>query len=482
MAAIFKAAEDIKSREHFDYMLKHYCPNEEKVEHELFTGINTLDDPDMAFEDMLMVKKRYGKDGDVNKDGSINRFAKHYVASFDYDDSKKLSGELIHKLNVELINRLYEKEKDLLKGYQIFIATHEHGKDNVHSHIIINSVNVDTGKKINLPRSFLSRCKKEMNELLLENDLSIAKKNINKKSIYDKGLYNAIKNGNMTKQEAFAIKINEIAKKTSNKYLFIKQLINNGYQIRWVDDDLSIGKVGKIYITDKKTGEHHRLETLYKKFNFNFENNIDLKKHFELIENINSEKRKVYEDVKLSITNKNILNKEKTINKLSNDLKDALSDFKLYDTKSGIYVDDLYKKINYLFYRDKSFSEKFEMLTNKIKAFDSIKLEVDNIYSKFINENYIKNNIELTKSDIERIKYFINEDINTLIKKEIIKNYLKNENKKEHIANTRSFLLELAKTIKNQNEQYNKTNYSLEEEEERRKKQLQKEIEDALSY
>ena len=88
------------------------------------------------------------------------------------------------------------------------------------------------------------------------------------------------------------------------------------------------------------------------------------------------------------------------------------------------------------------------MLTNNIKAFDSIKLEVDNIYSKFINENYTKNNIEPTKSDIERIKYFIDEDIDTLIKKEIIKNYLKNENKKEHIANTRSFLLEIAKTIK----------------------------------
>ena len=481
MAAIFKAAEDIKSREHFDYMLKHYCPNEEKVEHELFTGINTLDDPDMAFEDMLMVKKRYGKDGDLNKDGSINRFAKHYVASFDYDDSKKLGGELIHKLNVELINRLYEKEKDLLKGYQIFIATHEHGKDNMHSHIIINSVNVDTGKKINLPRSFLSRCKKEMNELLLENDLSIAKKNTNKKSIYDKGLYNAIKNGNMTKQEAFAIKINEIAKKTSNKYLFIKQLINNGYQIRWVDDDLNIGKVGKIYITDKKTGEHHRLETLYKKFNFDFENNIDLKKHFELIENINSEKRKVYEDVKLSITSKKILEQEKAINDLSNDLKNTVSNI----ITLGNYEDkkeELFKKIQFAFSQNSEIKTRFKMLTNNIKAFDSIKLEVDNIYSKFINENYTKNNIELTKSDIERIKYFINEDIDTLIKKEVIKNYLKNENKKEHIANTRSFLLELAKTIKNQNEQYNKTNYSLEEEEERRKKQLQKEIEDALSY
>lgn len=481
MAEIFKAAEDIKSREHFDYMLKHYCPNEEKIEHNLFTGINTLDDPDMAFEDMLMVKKRYGKDGDLNKDGSINRFAKHYVASFDYDDSKKLGGELIHKLNVELINRLYEKEKDLLKGYQIFIATHEHGKDNVHSHIIINSVNVDTGKKINLPRSFLSRCKKEMNELLLENDLSIAKKNINKKSIYDKGLYNAIKNGNMTKQEAFAIKINEIAKKTSNKYLFIKQLINNGYQIRWVDDDLNIGKVGKIYITDKKTGEHHRLETLYKKFNFDFENNIDLKKHFELIENINSEKRKVYEDVKLSITSKKILEQEKAINELSNDLKNTVSNI----ITLGNYEDkkeELFKKIQFAFSQNSEIKTRFEMLTNNIKAFDSIKLEVDNIYSKFINENYTKNNIEPTKSDIERIKYFINEDIDTLIKKEIIRNYLKNESKKEHIANTRSLLLELAKIIKNHNEQFNKTNYSLEEEEERRKKQLQKEIEDALSY
>ena len=274
MAAIFKVAEDIKSKEHFDYMLKHYCPNEEKIEHNLFTGINTIDDPDMAFEDMLMVKKMYGKDGNFNKDGSSNRFAKHYIASFDYDDSKKLGGEMIHKLNVELVNRICEKNKNLLNGYQIFIATHEHGKENIHSHIIINSVNIDTGKKINLPRSFLSNCKKEMNELLLENDLLIAKKNIDKKSIYNKGLYNAIKNGNVNKQEQFAHNINDIAKSTKNKYLFIKELINNGYQVRWVDDDLSIGKIGKIYITNKETGEHHRLETLYKKFEFT------LVKHF----------------------------------------------------------------------------------------------------------------------------------------------------------------------------------------------------------
>ena len=481
MAAIFKAAEDIKSREHFDYMLKHYCPNEEKIEHNLFTGINTLDDPDMAFEDMLMIKKKYGKDGNLNKDGSINRFAKHYVASFDYDDSKKLGGEQIHKLNVELINRLYEKEKGLLNGYQIFIATHEHGKDNMHSHIIINSVNMDTGKKINLPKSFLSRCKKEMNELLLENNLSIAKKNMDKKSIYDKGLYNAIKNGNMTKQEAFAIKINEIAKNTSNKYLFIKGLINNGYQVRWVDDELDIGKVGKIYITDKKTGEHHRLETLYKNFNFDFDNNDDLKKHFELIESINEEKRKVYEGVKLTVDSKNLLDKEKNINDLSNDLKKAINNIVSLETYKD-KKEELFKKINYAFSHDFEFKSKFENLTNNIKDFDKIKCEVDNLYNKYINENYTEKGISITKNDTERIKHFLDKDIDLLIKRKIINNYIKNENKTEHIAHTRSFLMELSKSLRSQNIQSQSTNYSLEQEEERRKRQLQKEIEDALSY
>ena len=476
MAAIFKAAEDIKSREHFDYMLKHYCPNEEKIEHNLFTGINTLDDPDMAFEDMLMIKKKYGKDGELNKDGSINRFAKHYIASFDYDDSKALGGEQIHKLNVELMKRIYEKEKDFLNGYQIFIATHEHGKENMHSHIIINSVNMDTGRKINLPRSFLTRCKKEMNELLLENGLSIAKKDVNKKSIYNKGLYNAIKNGNMTKQESFAMRINDIAKKTSNKYLFIKELIKNGYYVRWVDDELKTGKIGKIYIADNNTGEHHRLETLYKKFDFDFSKNVDLKKHFELIENINKEKRKIYEEVKLSITTAKMLENEKSINRLSNDLKNSLLS-SIDKNRINIIDENL---LDVAIMQDKAKREKFEILKNNIKELDYIKRASNNIYNKYIDENY--KNISISKDDIERIKYLINENIDKTIKREFLKNCLKNANKKEYIAHTKSFLKEIENMLKNYNKEYDAENKDLKIEEQRRQKQLQKEIDEALSY
>ncbi|MBR1453086.1 MAG: relaxase/mobilization nuclease domain-containing protein [Lachnospiraceae bacterium] len=480
MAAIFKVAEDIKSRDHFNYMLRHYCPNEEKIEHNLFTGINTLDDPDMALEDMLMIKKKYGKDGELNKDGSINRFAKHYIASFDYDDSKALGGKQIHKLNVELMKRIYEKEKDFLSGYQIFIATHEHGKENMHSHIIINSVNMETGRKINLPRSFLTRCKKEMNELLLENGLSIAKKDVNKKSIYNKGLYNAIKNGNMTKQEAFARSINAIASRTKNKYLFINELIKNDYRIKWVDDELNIGKIGKIYIKNKTTGEHHRLETLYKKFDFDFDNNKDLKAHFDLIENINEEKRKVYENVKLSSINLQKLDKEKRINELSNDLRVTINKLNITNLYTG-EKGDTFEKINYAFKYDKTIKDKYEKLVSEIKGFDDIKIIINNITSSYIQDNYINKNKLITKADENRIAFFITNNIDNLIKSEIIKNCLKNNNI-EHVANTRSFLNELSKLMKNNKIEQQSNNHSLEQEEERRKRQLQKQIEDALSY
>ena len=164
---------------------------------------------------------------------------------------------------------------------------------------------------------------------------------------------------------------------------------------------------------------------------------------------------------------------------LSNDLKQALNNLDLLNVKNDKEA-EFYDKINYLFSHDNIIKEKYKLLVDEIKNYDNIKLVIDNTVSKHIEDNYIKENKVITKDDKDRIKLYVNNSIDNLVKGKIIKDCLNNNNK-NHIANTRSFLKDLADLIRDNRESQQK-NHSLEEEEERRKKQLQKEIEDALSY
>lgn len=140
-----------------------YVSKKEKTTEKLLTGINCSSDT--ALEEMQLTKELYGKEG--------GRTYKHFVQSFPPDEN--ISSELAHKIANEFVEQC-----DLLKGYEVLIATHT-DKDHVHSHFIINSVSFETGHKFQMSAKDLQKMKDISDSLCRKYNLSICEKGQRKK-------------------------------------------------------------------------------------------------------------------------------------------------------------------------------------------------------------------------------------------------------------------------------------------------------------
>lgn len=108
-----------------------YITNPEKTEGgTLITGINCSSDPNLAYNEMLMVNRLFNNPG--------RRVGYHIYQSFNYKDN--LTYEEAHQIGIETAKRLYP-------DYQVVVATHvDHA--HIHNHFCFNSVNIKTGKKL----------------------------------------------------------------------------------------------------------------------------------------------------------------------------------------------------------------------------------------------------------------------------------------------------------------------------------------------
>ena len=96
----------------------------------LVSGINCSPDANLAHNEMLMMNRLYNNKG--------RRTGYHIYQSFNYTD--KLSYEEAHEIGIETVKRLYP-------NFQAVVATHI-DKAHIHNHIVLNSVNIKTGKKL----------------------------------------------------------------------------------------------------------------------------------------------------------------------------------------------------------------------------------------------------------------------------------------------------------------------------------------------
>ena len=105
-----------------------YIMNGEKTEKMMYvSGVNCK--PDTAIQEMLDTKKRFDKE-----DGIISY---HLIQSF---DGKEVSPKKCHELGLQYAKELFGD------GFQFVVATHLN-TDNVHNHIVINSVSFKSGYK-----------------------------------------------------------------------------------------------------------------------------------------------------------------------------------------------------------------------------------------------------------------------------------------------------------------------------------------------
>lgn len=89
----------------------------------------------------------------------------HVVQAFSPEDSQRLSPE-----EINLIGRKLAEEN--FKGHQFVVRTHT-DKPHFHNHIVVNTVNADTGKKIENKRRLIDQLRASSDKLCLENGLSI---------------------------------------------------------------------------------------------------------------------------------------------------------------------------------------------------------------------------------------------------------------------------------------------------------------------
>ena len=97
------------------------------------------------------VQQLYGK--------TTGRRYYHYILSFSPEETQQLSPREVHQMGVELAEEFFGKQ-----GYQFAVVTHT-DTDHLHDHIVVNAVNLETGKKLHTSRQDLKQIKSRVNEL-----------------------------------------------------------------------------------------------------------------------------------------------------------------------------------------------------------------------------------------------------------------------------------------------------------------------------
>ena len=171
------------------------------------TGINC---PTVrAYEQMMLTKRRYGKSG-----GNV---AYHGYQSFKIGE---VTPEEAHKIGLEIARRMWGKD------YEMVVTTHLN-TENIHNHIVVNSVSFKTGLKfenhirdhIKLREISDDVCR-EFNKSVLENAKFYKS---------DKKLYWIKKNGKLTHRDILKQGVDDAIKESGNLMEFDRIMHIKGY-------------------------------------------------------------------------------------------------------------------------------------------------------------------------------------------------------------------------------------------------------------
>lgn len=198
-----------------------YVKNGEKTEHGiLISGINCL--PETAYTQMMLTKKNFHKEG--------GRLGYHFIQSF---NGKEVSARQCNDIGMELAESLWGDK------YQVLVCTHT-DKENVHNHIILNSVSYIDGSKYHNSNVKLALVRETNDELCRKYRLSVIETD---KANKEKDIARSrIKNYNRNSGKMELIK-NDIDKaiKEARKYQeFADFLAYKGYYIKKSGDSISI--------------------------------------------------------------------------------------------------------------------------------------------------------------------------------------------------------------------------------------------------
>lgn len=192
-----------------------YFDPETEQKYRLISGQNCV--AETAFKEFMATKIQYGKDNGV--------FYKQFVQSF--KPGEAANPKEIHQMGLELA--------EYFEGFEVLVATHI-DEDHWHNHLIINSVNVDTGLKIQFNERNFNQLRRRSDEICQAHGLETLKP-------YDKNSQVA---GMNTREYRAALKgdswkiklINAVdmsMEASGTKGDFITNMERMGYGVKWID-------------------------------------------------------------------------------------------------------------------------------------------------------------------------------------------------------------------------------------------------------
>ncbi len=136
-------------RDVMDYATQDYKTEEQRY----VSGVNCA--PEIARDQMMMVKRQFGKEGGIIAFHGYQSFAPGEVTS-----------EQAHEIGVELAQRLWGAK------FQVVVATHL-DREHIHNHFVLNSVSFVDGKKYNDCKSTYALMRQTSDQLCREHGLTV---------------------------------------------------------------------------------------------------------------------------------------------------------------------------------------------------------------------------------------------------------------------------------------------------------------------
>ena len=182
------------------------------------SGINCT--PKLAQKSFLATKNLYRK--------ASGTFFYQYVQSF--SPKEDVTPAKAHQITRELAERFFP-------GCEVLVATHIDA-EHLHSHLIVNSVHPDTGKKLHFTPNTLEQMRKASNQICMEHGLTTLKPYHQDRRTQGlrTGEYRAANRGDSWKFQLI-IAIKEVMERVGTREEFLREMNQQGYQVRWEEGE-----------------------------------------------------------------------------------------------------------------------------------------------------------------------------------------------------------------------------------------------------
>ena len=188
------------------------------------SGVNCM--PDTAWDEMMAVKKGFGKTGGV--------VAYHGYQSFAPGEA---TPEVAHEIGVKLARRLWGDR------YQVLVATHLDKDTHIHSHFVVNTVSMVDGIRYHRTAKDYYDMQRESDALCIEYGLSVIQEpGRGRSKQYSE--WRADNNGQQTWRGVVKSDVDAAIRQSMTERQFFMNLRSKGYEIKG-GKDISVRPPGK---------------------------------------------------------------------------------------------------------------------------------------------------------------------------------------------------------------------------------------------